>query len=92
MFGAVPGLLTGAGLTLTFVAILVALKSVSYNEGHANEPISGIANLINGLSGKFLSSIVRPAAIGERECAFGRAWQYLYGVVGAVAVGAELHL
>jgi len=58
IFNAFPGLLTGAGLTLTFVAILLALSGVQYNKGNALEPVSGIEGLINGLSGKFLSSIV----------------------------------
>ena len=58
MFSAFPGLLTGAGLTLTFVAILYALHGVHYDKSNAVEPISGIDVLINGLSGKFLSSIV----------------------------------
>jgi hypothetical protein len=57
-FSALPGLLTGAGLTLTFVAILLALYGVHYDKANTVEPISGIDILINGLSGKFLSSIV----------------------------------
>jgi ABC-type transporter Mla subunit MlaD len=58
IFGAFPGLLTGAGLTLTFVAILLALYGVHYDKANTVDPISGIDTLINGLSGKFLSSIV----------------------------------
>ena len=58
IFGAFPGLLTGAGLTLTFIAILLALSGVHYNKANTAEPISGIDALINGLSGKFLSSII----------------------------------
>jgi ABC-type transporter Mla subunit MlaD len=58
IFSAFPGLLTGAGLTLTFIAILLALSGVHYNKANTAEPISGIDALINGLSGKFLSSIV----------------------------------
>lgn len=58
LFSAFPGLLTGAGLTLTFIAILLALHGVKYNEANTGEPISGIGDLINGLSGKFLSSIL----------------------------------
>jgi ABC-type transporter Mla subunit MlaD len=57
-FSAFPGLLTGAGLTLTFVAILVALQGVHYDKANTGDPVSGIDTLINGLSGKFLSSIV----------------------------------
>ena|ERR1035438_773094 len=58
IFNAFPGLLTGAGLTLTFIAILWALHGVHYDKTNTVEPISGIDILINGLSGKFLSSIV----------------------------------
>ena len=58
LFGSVPGLLTGFGLMLTFGAILWALYGVHYNKANAADPISGIDVLINGLSGKFLSSIV----------------------------------
>jgi hypothetical protein len=58
IFSSFPGLLTGAGLTLTFVAILLALYGVHYDKANTVDPISGIDTLINGLSGKFLSSIV----------------------------------
>jgi hypothetical protein len=57
-YSIIPGLLTGAGLTLTFVAILTALYHVHYDKGNSVEPVSGMPDLINGLSGKFLSSIV----------------------------------
>ena len=57
-FSSFAGLLTGAGLTLTFVAILIALYGVHYDKTNTVDPISGIDTLINGLSGKFLSSIV----------------------------------
>lgn len=49
-FSAFPGLLTGAGLTLTFVAILLALYGVHYDKANTVDPISGIDTLINGLS------------------------------------------
>jgi len=58
IFSAFPGILTGAGLTLTFVAILLALYGVHYDKANTADPITGIDTLINGLSGKFLSSIV----------------------------------
>ena len=58
LFSAVPGLLTASGLTLTFIAILLALSDVQYDKANTAEPIKGIDALINGLSGKFLSSIV----------------------------------
>jgi ElaB/YqjD/DUF883 family membrane-anchored ribosome-binding protein len=57
-YASFPGVLTGLGLTLTFVAILLALAGVHYNKGNPADPVSGIDGLINGLSGKFLSSIV----------------------------------
>jgi len=57
-FSSLPGLLTGAGLTLTFVAILLALYGVHYDKANTGDPITGIDTLINGLSGKFVSSIV----------------------------------
>ena len=53
-FGQVPSLTTGLGLLLTFVAICVGLSRL-----HADgQTIDGIQGLINGLSGKFLTSIV----------------------------------
>lgn len=50
----VPSLLTGIGLLFTFIALLVGLSKL-HADGHA---IAGIQGLINGLSGKFLTSIV----------------------------------
>jgi len=55
---AVPGILTALGLLATFVAILMALAGVTYNPRDPMRPVSGIDQLINGLSGKFLSSII----------------------------------
>src|SRR5262249_4693037 len=52
-YAAFPGLLTGLGLLCTFVAILVALKDVRIE----NNQVQGLANLISGLSGKFIASI-----------------------------------
>jgi hypothetical protein len=54
-FGTVPGILTGLGLLMTFIAILDGLSHVSVG---ANMDVQGIGGLINGLSGKFVSSIV----------------------------------
>jgi hypothetical protein len=54
-FNAIPGILTGLGLLMTFVAILEGLSHVSVS---ANMDVKGIGGLINGLSGKFFSSIV----------------------------------
>lgn len=55
---AVPGVVTALGLLGTFTAILLALAGVSYDASNAARPVSGIDGLINGLAGKFLSSIV----------------------------------
>lgn len=54
----VPSILTALGLLATFVAILMALAGVTYNVRDPLRPVSGIDQLINGLSGKFLSSII----------------------------------
>lgn len=49
-----PAFMTGMGLMLTFLAILIGLSKL-----HANgSDIDGIQGLINGLSGKFVTSIV----------------------------------
>lgn len=49
-----PAFMTGIGLMFTFLAILIGLSKL-----HANESeIEGIQGLINGLSGKFVTSIV----------------------------------
>jgi hypothetical protein len=57
-YQAVPSVLTAVGLLATFVAILQGLAGVTYNEADALHPVGGIDALINGLAGKFLSSIV----------------------------------
>jgi low affinity Fe/Cu permease len=51
---ALPGIITGLGLLVTFIAILFALLNVHYDPVRQ---ITGIDQLINGLSGKFVSSI-----------------------------------
>ncbi len=58
LYAATPGIITASGLMLTFVAILLALIDVRYDKSNTAEPISGMETLINGLSSKFLSSIV----------------------------------
>jgi ABC-type transporter Mla subunit MlaD len=58
LYNAIPGIFTASGLALTFVAILLALLNVKYIKENRTEPITGLAELINGLSGKFVSSIV----------------------------------
>lgn len=55
---AVPSVLTALGLLATFTAILLALAGVFYDVRTPGSPVVGIDGLINGLSGKFLSSIV----------------------------------
>ena len=57
-FGIIPGILTGLGLGVTFVAILQALYDVHYDKTNTVNPITGTDTLINGLSGKFISSIL----------------------------------
>jgi hypothetical protein len=54
-FALVPGTLTGLGLLVTFIAILEGLSHVTVS---ADMNVQGIAGLINGLSAKFLSSII----------------------------------
>jgi hypothetical protein len=54
----VPGILTALGLLATFIAILMALAGVTYNVNDPVRPVSGMDQLINGLSGKFVSSII----------------------------------
>jgi hypothetical protein len=49
-----PSFMTGMGLMFTFLAILIGLSKL-----HANGPqIEGMQGLINGLAGKFVTSIV----------------------------------
>ncbi|HYI93359.1 MAG TPA: hypothetical protein VEX68_07430 [Bryobacteraceae bacterium] len=54
----VPSILTALGLMTTFVAILLALEGVNVQLRGGAEIVEGIGGLINGLAGKFLSSIV----------------------------------
>ena len=53
-YAQVPSLITGLGLLLTFVALCTGLSRL-HADGHT---ITGIQGLINGLAGKFLTSIV----------------------------------
>ena len=52
---ATPSILTAVGLLGTFLAILIGLHHVQVLQGGQ---VKGIEGLINGLSGKFLSSII----------------------------------
>jgi hypothetical protein len=54
-FSAFPGFITGLGLLFTFLAILIALGDL---KADATGQITGIQQLLEGLSGKFLSSVV----------------------------------
>jgi len=54
LYQSVPGLLTGLGLLGTFTALLVGLLHLNYTPS----AITGLDNLINNLSGKFLSSVL----------------------------------
>lgn len=49
-----PSLLTGLGLLMTFIALLIGLSHLRAEGG----AILGIQGLVNGLAGKFLTSIV----------------------------------
>lgn len=53
-YGQLPSLVTGIGLLLTFLALFIGLSRL-HAEG---SEIVGIQGLINGLAGKFLTSIV----------------------------------
>jgi len=53
-YSSLPGIVTGSGLLFTFLAILVALLDVKITE---SQQITGLDLLIQGLSGKFVSSI-----------------------------------
>lgn len=53
-YSSLPAIVTGTGLLFTFLAILVALLDVKITE---TQQITGLDLLIQGLSGKFVSSI-----------------------------------
>lgn len=55
---AFPGIVTGIGLLFTFLAILVALLDVRLE----NNRVQGLELMIQGLSGKFVSSVAALAA------------------------------
>lgn len=58
LYNAIPGVLTASGLALTFIAILIALYDVKYSVIPGSpEKVEGLGGLINGLSGKFVTSI-----------------------------------
>ena len=53
-FNSIPGVLTGLGLLGTFVSLLIGLAHIHVMP---DGQVQGIQGLINGLSGKFWSSI-----------------------------------
>jgi len=53
-FSSFPGLITGVGLLLTFIAILLALHHLKFNP---DKSIEGLPDFLDGLSGKFVSSV-----------------------------------
>ena len=55
LYRVVPGILTGLGLLLTFLAILIGLSGVKVLK---DQSVSGIDLLVSGLSGKFFSSVI----------------------------------
>ena len=57
-YTAIPGIVTGAGLLFTFIAILLALVHVKMR----GDEVEGLQQLIEGLSGKFVTSIAALAA------------------------------
>lgn len=68
-----PSFLTGMGLLFTFIAILIGLSKL-----HANGPqIEGIQGLINGLSGKFVTSIVGLACANAFTLLENSVWHSL---------------
>jgi hypothetical protein len=70
-----PSLLTSIGLLFTFIAILIGLSKL-----HANGPqIEGIQGLINGLSGKFVTSIVGLACANAFTLLETSVWHSLEG-------------
>lgn len=52
-YSAIPGIVTSLGLMITFIALLVALIDVKVESNR----VLGLTQLIEGLSGKFVSSI-----------------------------------
>ncbi len=52
-YSSVPGIVTGVGLLLTFLAILLALTDLRIT----SERVEGIDKLVFGLAGKFVSSV-----------------------------------
>lgn len=60
MHASVPGIVTGVGLFFTFLAILVALMDVRIDA--QTKRFIGMETLLQGLSGKFISSVAALAS------------------------------
>ena len=68
-----PSFLTGIGLLFTFIAILIGLSKL-----HASgSQIEGVQGLINGLSGKFVTSIAGLACANAFTLLENSIWQRL---------------
>lgn len=70
-----PSFLTGIGLLFTFVAILIGLSKLHANGLH----IEGMQGLINGLAGKFVTSIVGLACANAFTLLEHSVWNGLEG-------------
>jgi ABC-type transporter Mla subunit MlaD len=101
-YSAFPGIVTGLGLLFTFVAILIALLGVWQDP--SSQVIQGVPNLIHGLSGKFVSSIVALLlatvfifcekslfhGLDRTRVALGRALELVFPRLTPVQILAEL--
>ena len=70
-YSQLPSLVTGIGLLLTFLALFIGLSKL-HADGHE---ILGIQGLINGLAGKFLTSIVGLIAANRSRSSKSR-WSF----------------
>lgn len=70
-----PSFLTGMGLLFTFIAILIGLSKLHVN----GSQIEGLQGLINGLSGKFVTSIVGLACANAFTLLESAVWHSLEG-------------
>ena len=75
LYRQLPSFLTGIGLLFTFIAILIGLSKLHANGTH----IEGIQGLINGLAGKFVTSIVGLACANAFTLLEHSVWHDLEG-------------
>ncbi len=75
LYRQLPSFLTGIGLLFTFIAILIGLSKLHANGTH----IEGIQGLINGLAGKFVTSIVGLACANAFTLLEHSVWHGLEG-------------